>query len=598
MPHAITRETHPRPRFVRSAWRSLDGEWEFRLDPQDAGGREGWWRGATSFEARIVVPFPPESPASGIHDPGPHRVLWYRRTLTQDDLDAAGDGERVLLHFGAVDYRADVWVDGVHVARHVGGHTPFTADLTASGVPAGPGSVIVVRAEDDAADTAQPRGKQDWRDQAHVIWYDRTSGIWQPVWLERTASRAIESLEIAGDVVAGTVTCSVRLSAAAKPGDQIDVELRHEGALLARARVDAITADVRVVLELPALRNGQAYEELLWSPEHPRLIDAIVALRTSDESEDVVLSYLGLRSVGWSDGAFLLNDRPHRIRAVLAQNFWPQSHLAAPSPAALRREVELALELGFTTARVHQKAEDPRFLYWADRLGLLLWAEAPSAYDFSAEAMRRTIDEWVEIVARDRSNPSVVVWVPLNESWGIQHVSHDPRQHDFAEAMYRITRALDTTRPVVSNDGWEHAGSDLLTIHDYTMDAAALARPYADAEALDRMVNGIGPAGRRLLAPGARMLPGTPIVVSEFGGITFSPDGGDEGEWGYATADSAEAFEAHLRALITAVEGSAHLAGWCYTQLTDTMQEANGLLDASRRPKLPLETLRSIIRGA
>lgn len=597
MPHAVLRDTHPRPRCLRAAWRSLDGEWEFRLDPADAGMHEGWWRGATPFDARIVVPYPPESPASGIHDPGPHRILWYRRALTQDDLDAAGDGDRTLVHFGAVDYRADVWVDGVHVARHVGGHTPFTADLGAAGARVAAGAVIVVRAEDDAADTAQPRGKQDWQDEAHVIWYDRTSGIWQPVWLERTPLLAIESLDLESDVVAGTVTCVVRLSTAPAPGDEIELELRHEGQLLARGRATAMTAETRLVLELPALRNGQAYESLLWSPEHPRLIDAVVSLRAADGIDDVVLSYLGLRSVGWSGGVFLLNDRPRRIRAVLAQNFWPESHLAAPTADALRREVELALELGFTTARVHQKAEDPRFLYWADRLGLMLWAEAPSAYDFTAVAVRRTIDEWLEIVARDRSNPSVVVWVPLNESWGIQHVSHDPRQHDFAESMYRLTRALDTTRPVISNDGWEHATSDLLTIHDYTMDAAALARPYADAAALERVVDGLGPAGRRVLAPGARRLPGAPIVVSEFGGITYSPAGGEDGDWGYATADTAEAFEAHLRALIAAVDSSPLLAGWCYTQLTDTMQEANGLLDAARRPKLPMAVLRSIIRG-
>jgi len=596
MPHAHARDTHPRPRLVRPSWSSLDGEWEFRFDPADDGLREGWWRGTTSFDERIVVPFPPESAASGIGNRGPHRVLWYRRLLTEKDLAAAGDGDRLLLHFGAVDYRADVWVAGAHAAHHVGGHTPFTADISASGASIAPGAAIVVRVEDDAHDTSQPRGKQDWQDDAHVIWYDRTSGIWQPVWLERTSARAIDAVDFETDLVAGTVTAAIRLSSQPSPGDEVKVELRYDDELLGRARVSALSREVRVVLELPALRNGQAYESLLWSPEHPRLIDAHVVLKSAT-GDDGVLSYLGLRSVGWGGGAFLLNDRPRRIRAVLAQNFWPDSHLAAPSADALRREVELALELGFTTARVHQKAEDPRFLYWADRLGLMLWAEAPSAYDFDSHAIQRTCAEWQEIVARDRSHPSIVVWVPLNESWGIQHVSHDPRQRDFAEAMYRLTRSLDRTRPVVSNDGWEHATSDVLTLHDYTTDASALARSYSSDETLSAMIHGIGPAGRRVLAPGSVHEPGVPVVVSEFGGITYSPQGAGEGEWGYATADSAETFESHLRQLITALDQSEHLAGWCYTQLTDTMQEANGLLDAARRPKLPIEVLRSIIRG-
>lgn len=597
LPDARLRDEHPRPRLIRAAWTPLDGQWEFELDPDDRGLAEGWWRGDTTLSGRITVPFPPESPASGVHDPGPHRVLWYRRSLTGADLESAGSGGRLLLHFGAIDYSADVWVDGQHVARHEGGHTPFSADLTHLEPRLEAGAAVVVRAVDEARDTAKPRGKQDWQDRAHVIWYDRTSGIWQPVWLERTPRIAIDALDFDCDIAAGTVTCSVRLSQAPPRSSELELDLRLEGELLARGTAVITAQDARVILELPAMRNGQAYESLLWSPEHPRLVDAAVTLRSGEGDDDVVLSYLGLRSVGWDSGRFWLNDRPRTVRAVLAQNFWPSSHLAAPSAEALRREVELVLDLGFTTARVHQKAEDPRFLYWADRLGLMLWAEAPSAYDFTPRAIERSTREWLEIVARDRSHPSIVVWVPLNESWGIQHISHDPRQRDYAEALYRLTRGLDATRPVVSNDGWEHASSDLLTLHDYTMDPDELARRYASADALRATLEGVGPAGRRVLAPGSVAGADVPVLVSEFGGITFAPRSDDD-VWGYAVADSPERFEEHLAALVGALEASRHLAGWCYTQLTDTMQEANGLLDAQRRPKLPIETLRRIIAGS
>lgn len=587
------RDSHPRPRLVRTAWVSLDGEWEFTTDHDDVGLRAGWWRGGTPFEDRITVPFPPESSASGVGDLGPHRVLWYRRALVAEDL--AGAGDRLVLHFGAVDYRASVWVDGVSVAEHEGGHTPFSADLSRLLPDLAEGAVIVVRAEDDARDTAQPRGKQDWEDEAHVIWYDRTSGIWQPVWLERTPRTAIASIDFDSDLAAGTVTACVRLTRAPRSPGELALELRFDDGVLASGSVRVEHDEVRMTLELPALRNGQAYESLLWSPEHPRLIDAIVTLR-ADDDEDAVLSYLGLRRIGWHSGRFLLNDRPHRVRAVLAQNYWPESHLAAPSGAVLRREVELIRELGFTTARVHQKIEDPRFLYWADRLGLMVWAEAPSAYDFSETAVGRSTREWIEAVARDRSHPCVVAWVPLNESWGIQHIAHDERQRDYAEALYRLTRALDGTRPVISNDGWEHATSDLLTLHDYTMDPDRLGRNYATTEAIESAIAGIGPAGRPLLAPGSARIDGAPIIVSEFGGVTWAPESAPgDGTWGYAVSDSAEDFEQHLTALVRALDASEHLAGWCYTQLTDTMQEANGLLTADRRPKLPIETLRRII---
>lgn len=588
-----SRDTHPRPRLVRAEWRSLDGEWEFATDPADLGLGDGWWRGTTPLPDRITVPFPPESPASGIGDLGPHRVLWYRRVLTADDL--AGSGERLVLHFGAIDYRASVWVDGVLVAEHEGGHTPFSAELSRYLPHLAEGAVIVVRAEDDASDTAQPRGKQDWEDEAHVIWYSRTSGIWQPVWLERTPLTGIVSVDLDSDLSTGTVTAVVRLTRTPSSPGELDLELRFDGDVLARGAIRADRDEVRLSLELPAMRNGQAYESLLWSPEHPRLIDAALTLR-ADGDEDAVLSYLGLRRIGWRAGRFLLNDRPHRVRAVLAQNYWPESHLAAPSAEALKREVELIRELGFTTARVHQKIEDPRFLYWADRLGLMVWAEAPSAYDFSPTAVVRSTREWLEAVARDRSHPCVVVWVPLNESWGVQHIAHDERQRDYAEALYRLTRALDATRPVISNDGWEHATSDLLTLHDYTMDPERLAQSYRTLEAIESAVAGIGPAGRRVLAPGSASIEGAPIIVSEFGGVTWAPGSAEgDGTWGYAVSRSAEEFERHLTALIRALDASEHLAGWCYTQLTDTMQEANGLLDADRRPKLPIETLRRII---
>ncbi|MET2011804.1 sugar-binding domain-containing protein [Microbacterium chocolatum] len=592
--------TYPRPQLVRPQWRSLDGPWQFAHDDANVGMHDGWAEPSHTLGRTITVPFPPESELSGIGDTAHHPVVWYRRRITAEDIAAAGwsSGMSFLLHFGAVDYRASVWADGRLLGTHEGGHTPFTVDASAL-AERGPFDVVV-RAEDDPDDLEQPRGKQDWLPDPHVIWYHRTTGIWQSVWLEAVPRLHVSHLSWETDLASGAVLLDVELSGRpTAPATEVSVDLWRDGARLARVSRTVSEPRERIVIPLPALTNGQGYEELLWSPEHPRLIDAVIGLRIDDVDVDTVTSYLGIRSVAVDAGRLLLNDRPRPVIAVLEQGYWPQSHLAAPSADALRAEVELIKELGFTTARVHQKIEDPRFLYWADRLGLMVWEELPSAYRFSPTSVARLSREWTEAISRDRSHPSVVAWVPINESWGVQQVAHDPRQLDFVRALFHLTRALDSTRPVISNDGWEHADSALLTVHDYENDPAVLTESYRDAGAVAATVAGVGPAGRRMQLLDGEQTPGlssAPVVVSEFGGVTYAPNAEIE-TWGYAVAESAEDFESRLRGVFGALQASAVLGGYCYTQLTDTLQEANGLTDEHRSPKLPVEVIRSIVLG-
>jgi hypothetical protein len=295
-------------------------------------------------------------------------------------------------------------------------------------------------------------------------------------------------------------------------------------------------------------------------------------------------------------GRFVLNGRPYDVRAVLEQGYWPDSGFTPPSVTAMRDEVELIRSLGFNAARLHQKVEDPRFLYWADRLGLLLWAEMPSAYAYSAASASGLLTGWLEAVRQQRNHPSVVTWVPLNESWGVQDLATDAAQRAFARAIADATRAVDPTRPVISNDGWEHASSDIVGIHDYDADAAALAHRYADAAALDRLLEGAGPAGRPLFVGGAGYL-GQPVMLTEFGGIAFQPGEARADGWGYTAARDAGEWTRAIAALYDALRGSTVLAGTCYTQLTDTRQETNGLCTADRRPKAPVETLRRAVLG-
>lgn len=581
---------YPRPQLVRRAWCDLSGEWDFARDDALAARL-----GDVRFDRTIVVPFPPESPASGIHETGFLPCVWYRRRFGRDELDAAGFGDgagRVLLHFGAVDHTATVWLNGQLVATHRGGQSPFTADIT-DAVDADGDNVLVVRAVDLPTDVSVLRGKQDWREVPHSIWYHRTTGIWQPVWLECVPDTSIGSIAIRADLAAASIEVDVRVDGVPQDGARVRVTVTHDSETIAEGTVRAVGAAANVRLVIPRQLNGQQYEELLWTPDRPTLLPVSIALEAADGTTlDRIASYAGLRSVAVSREAFLLNDRPTTVRAVLAQNYWPETHLAATTDM-LRREVELILDLGFNTARVHQKAEDPRFLYWADRLGLMVWGETASAYSFDTRAVTSLVDEWTAIVARDQSHPSIVAWVPLNESWGVQHISHDPRQQAFSRAIADLTRALDGTRPVISNDGWEHVASDILTIHDYESDPAVLAARYGDEVRLRRMIDGFGPAGRRLALGGEPTE--LPVMVTEFGGVSLRT--GNENDWGYSTANDPATFERSVTAIVRAIATATPLAGFCYTQLTDTGQETNGLLAADRTPKIPVESIRAAVLG-
>jgi len=597
--------TYPRPQLVRREWADLCGPWDFCFDDEDKGMTARWYRDP-HFGSTIVVPFPPDSPASTIHDTSPHTLAWYHRDLTAADIERAGHGDsggRLLLHFGAVDYRCTVWLNGSLLGEHQGGHTPFSFDLTDALEPTLEVQSLVVRAEDDPQDVSKPRGKQDWQTDPHSIWYHRTTGIWQPVWLEAVPDVYVESLHWVPDVPSSSVRVAVRLSARPPRSASVDITLSYQGAQLTTLALPISDERLDAVVPLPTQRNGQAYEEMLWSPEHPRLLDATVVLHGGEQAppvSDIVQSYVGLRSVAVDRGAFLLNDRPYYVRSVLSQGYWPQSHLASPSADALRAEVQLIKDLGFNAARVHQKIEDPRFLFWADRLGLLVWGEMPGAYEFSPTAVNRVVAEWTEVIERDLSHPCVVTWVPLNESWGVQHIAHDAGMRDYARTLYHLTKALDPSRPVVSNDGWEHLDSDIWSVHDYESSASVVRERYADEAARSRLFRGMGPAGRRIRLSDEPDR-GQPVMLTEFGGIEFAagaPADVDPADtWGYSSASDAADFYERVRSLVDAVLASGFLAGFCYTQLTDTLQEANGLCDENRRPKLPVDDIARMVRG-
>ncbi|HTV01180.1 MAG TPA: glycoside hydrolase family 2 TIM barrel-domain containing protein, partial [Luteitalea sp.] len=377
-------------------------------------------------------------------------------------------------------------------------------------------------------------------------------------------------------------------------GLSLSVELRVRDNVLARDRYSVIAGEVhrRIALSDPGIDDYR--NELLWSPETPTLIEGVLELWHDRTVIDRARTYTALRSVHVDGHRFLLNGRPYMMRLVLDQGYWPDGGLTAPDDAALRRDVELAREMGFNGVRKHQKVEDPRFFYWADRLGLLVWAEMPSAYRFTVDAVERLSDEWIDVVHRDASHPSIVAWVPFNESWGVPNLPQNRAERDFVAALYHLTRALDPSRPVIGNDGWESVATDIMGIHDYDPDPARLKRRYQTDALLPRLIRHERPAGR-LLALSESETP-VALVLSEFGGISLRDDSG--ATWGYSATAGEEQLARRYAELIEAVRACDALAGFCYTQFTDTYQEANGLLRADRTPKIPIAQIARVTGSA
>lgn len=580
---------YPRPQLVRAQWQSLNGPWRFAFDNER---RYRLPSDEIAWTHDIIVPFPPESQASGVGDRGFHRACWYQREFLLQP-----GGPCVLLHFGAVDYQATVWLNGHVVARHEGGHTPFVANISDVLLEDGP-QVLTLLVEDDPHDLAKPRGKQDWQLEPHSIWYPRTTGIWQSVWIERVASTYIRKLRWTPVFEGYEIGCEIFAAGTICTDLTVGVRIWHGSNLLADDHYKLIEheANRKIALSDPGIDDSR--NELLWSPERPILLDAEVTLRHGDTVLDKIQSYTALRSVAINRDRFMLNGRPYPLRLVLDQGYWPDTLLTAPSDDALRRDVELAKALGFNGVRKHQKIEDPRYLYWADRLGLLVWEEMPSTYRFSTKAITRMVAEWTDVIERDYSHPCILVWVPFNESWGVPNLTAIQAHRNAVEALYHLTRTLDPTRPVIGNDGWEASATDILGIHDYDCDPERLQARYAISEAgRTALFDQRRPGGRILTLDGFPHR-GQPIVLTEFGGIAFDKEQPDEcATWGYARVGNEAAFLDLYQRLMTVVNTAQMFSGFCYTQFADTFQEANGLLTADRTPKAALELLSAATRN-
>ncbi len=575
----MPRPEYPQPQFMRASWMSLNGDWGFAFDDANEGLTKRWNAATLPNARKIVVPYCFESRDSGIQDTSFHPVFWYERTF---EVPKSWAGKHVLLHFGAVDYRASVWLNGHFLGGHEGGGVPFSFDVTEAVNPRS--NKLTLRVEDPPTDKSIPRGKQYWEPKSKAIFYTRTSGIWQPVWIEATGSHHLDYVHVTAGQD-GTATFHGGLDS--NPGHplRLAIDVLSEGTVAGHA--EAATTEDRVDAKL-TIASPQ-----LWSPDSPKLYELRYTLSDDTGAIDTVQSYLGFRSIGLEKNRITINGKPVYLKLLLDQGYWPESILTPPSEAAIVKDIDLMTAMGFNGVRKHQKIADPRFLYWADKRGLLVSGEIADTQEFNEDAVRRTTAEWLAEVKRDYNHPSIVIWNAINESWGVPHLDNKDEQA-YLKGLYWMTKALDQSRFMIDNEGWMHTDeTDLFAIHDYGKSGEDLYQKYKDVGAESTTV----PKNGRDALIGGYKYNGSPLYLSEFGGIAFIPAGTQvPGEsWGYAGVEKTqEAAFARLTQLFNGVAKLPNLVGFCYTQLTDVEQEVNGLLTYDRKPKFDVQQVKAL----
>ncbi|MBY0010992.1 glycoside hydrolase family 2 protein [Paenibacillus typhae] len=568
---ALPRPEYPRPQWVRPGWINLNGRWQFEIDHGKSGRERGLQGSSHDLSGQITVPFCPESKLSGVEYTDFMAAVWYKRefTLPEDWSDG-----RTLLHFGAVDYKAEVWVNGVSAGSHRGGYTPFSFDITALIVPGN--NLITVNAEDDVRSGRQPRGKQSELFHSHGCDYTRTTGIWQTVWLEHVADKHLSDMKIIPDPDNACVHLEVNISGNAA-GGRVSASAQFAGAAAGVASALVSGPSVRLTLPLSQVH--------LWEPGNAKLYDLKLSLQYEGQECDAVDSYFGLRTVCLDGMAFRINGKSVFQRLVLDQGFYPDGIYTAPSDEDLRRDIEISMGLGFNGARLHEKMFEPRFLYWADQLGYLVWGEHANwgLNITTAEAVSQFLPEWLEGMQRDFNHPALIGWCPFNETWDRDGV----KQHnDVLQLVYEVSKQMDPTRPVIDTSGNFHVVTDIFDLHDYDQNPETFRARYEPMKDGGEVFNTF---------PDRQTYAGQPYFISEYGGIWWNPQQLDEKSWGYGDRPaSEEAFLARYAGLTDVLLDHPMMFGFCYTQLYDVEQEVNGLYTYDRQPKFAPEVIRRI----
>lgn len=567
----LPRPEYPRPQFERTDWINLNGTWTYQFDFGNSG-KDRRLQSAEKFDQNITVPFCPESKLSGVGHTDFINQMWYQRNLS---IPAGWEGKKILLHFGAVDYLSEIFIDGKFINRHFGGSSSYTVDLTRYVKP-GQNHNLVVFVKDDQRSGMQTIGKQCNNFFSGGCSYTRVTGIWQTVWMEAVAPAGLKAVIARPDIDQKQLVILPEFYN--ESNGTLEVSLMDGQKVVANKTVKCGNGST-IVLPIKNVK--------LWTPETPNLYDIIYRVKDAKGNViDEVKSYAGMRKVHTANGLFYLNNEPYFQRLVLDQGYYPDGIWTAPTDEALKQDIALGKAAGFNGARLHQKVFEERYYYWADKLGYITWGEAASwGVDVNNDlAARNFISEWSEVVVRDRNHPSLVTWTPFNETWGGGPDAYVRLITD----IYHLTKAMDPTRPINDASGDNHVLTDIWSVHNYTQEKDKLMEQLTFTEGKEPYRNA---RDKDYLA----VYEGQPYMVDEFGGIPWMDEKDRKNSWGYGGMPAdAEAFYARLEGQIDALAASENVCGFCYTQLTDVEQEKNGVYYYNRQPKLDMKRIKAI----
>lgn len=573
---------YPRPQFVRKEWQSLNGEWNFIFDDKNEGEINQYFLDFPKSN-KICVPFTYETKLSGIEDESIHYIVWYNRKieLTKEQIK----NKKVILNFEGSDYKTKVWINGKYVGKQIGGYSRFSFDIE-NYIVEGEND-ITVKVEDSLSKN-QPRGKQRYKKESWKCWYIQTTGIWKTVWLEWVSKQYLKSVKNTPKIDKLQLEIETNLSEQDSENGNyyIETEISFNGQITNKTK-ELINSNLQDI-EINITQEGIEHIIQKWSTQNPNLYDINYKLYYNDKVIDTVYSYFGIRDITIKDRKIFLNDEQLYLKLILDQGYWKESHLTPPNEESIIKDIESVLAFGYNGVRKHQKVEDERFLYWCDVKGVLVWGEMANCYDFNNVSLQNFTDEWIRVVKQNYNHPSIITWIPINESWGVPNVTISTKQQNFVNSLYYLTKSLDDTRPVISNDGWEHTISDIITIHDYKQDYKEIDDEFKDMSILDNLKQYNNK--HRLFVDGYKYK-GQPIIMSEYGGIAIDSNEG----WGYGKqVKDEEEFLDRFKKLTKSIRNIPYISGYCYTQLTDVQQEVNGLMDAERNYKIEPNKIRDI----
>ena len=532
---------YPRPQFVRDNWKNLNGEWNFTFDDENIGEQKEFFN-IFPKDKKIVVPFTYETKMSGISNQSIHENIWYSKNINFERID-----KRFILHFEGSDFITKLWINGKYVGMNIGGYHRFSFDITNFLTEGSNNFTIKI---EDSLSKSQPRGKQRYKNESWKCWYVQTTGIWKTIWLEEVSDTYIVSSKLTPRYDENNIKVELltNLNEDTNANYELETEILFDNKII---NVDKRTIEKDFIMYIIDIKDDEVKH---WSPKTPNLYDINYKLYKDGELIDEVSSYFGMRKISIDKDKLLLNDKEIYLKMLLDQGYWAESGLTPPNEEAIIKDIEIVKEYGFNGIRKHQKIEDERFLYYCDTNGILVWSEMANCYEFNDISAKYFTYEWQKVVEQNYNHPSIITWVPINESWGIPEVSTNIEEQQFTEKIYNITKLLDTTRPVICNDGWQHTIADIITIHDYKQSGEELYDAYNSN--LDILNNKIPHNGDRKLFSEGYKYSGQPIIMSEYGGIALNSESG----WGYGKqVKDEDEFIERFEALTNAIKNTKYI---------------------------------------